>query len=65
MPGLPFFLCFLATLGARPAGFEPATGGLEERGDGLQHVPACCRTRLNKPNPPIRCFTEFRVVAPG
>ena len=50
---------------ARPAGFEPATGGLEVGGDGFQHVPTCCRTRLVKPNPSKRCCSLLRVVATG
>jgi hypothetical protein len=56
--------CFAAKLGARPGGFEPATGGLEVRGYSFQCVTGCCRTRLNKPNPLVRCCRTFRVVAP-
>ena len=50
---------------ARPAGFEPATGGLEVRGDRFQHVPVRCRTRLPKTNSLVRRCRMFRVVASG
>ena len=46
-----------------PAGFEPATGGLEVRGDGVQHVAKCCRIRLFRGNSFVRCCCKFRVVA--
>ena len=47
----PFvFQCFATTLGARPAGFEPATGGLEVR-DGSTSINNLKRTKpLLKPN---------------
>src|SRR5215210_545145 len=45
------FPYFAGKLGARPAGFEPATGGLEVRINLFTSVHRCSKTRIFKPIP--------------
>jgi hypothetical protein len=50
---------------ARPAGFEPATRGLEVLGQALLVVAGGCRISRNKPNCHFSRFPMFHVVALG
>jgi hypothetical protein len=50
---------------ARPAGFEPATRGLEVLGQALLVVAGGCRISRNKPNYHFSRFPMFHVVALG
>ena len=64
-PDLQLFYCFAGILGARPAGFEPATRGLEVLPHTFQVVSGSIRNGLFRPNSlAMRCLM-FLVVYPG
>jgi hypothetical protein len=52
-------------LDARPAGFEPATGGLEVRCGAFTTVPGCLGIPLSKPNSHIGYSSLFTTVCGG
>src|SRR5829696_5035922 len=54
--------CTVAAHGARPAGFEPASRGLEVRIDKFTAVRCCPETRIFKPNNGTTHLPSFTYV---